>query len=347
MTGYHAEDYYNDLYGTLEKIYYPDDIPVIEAHVKEAVADPVEPLYLIHRIIRRDGEVRWIEHSCQSVYDAEGNYAGRRSCNRDITKQKLAEELLKKSHQEMEQRVKDRTAELTATVEKLHAEIDERKRAESELQKERRGLAHLLRSSDHERQLIAYEIHDGLSQYLAGAIMAFQACEFAKNSDPDHAAKAFETGMLMLQRGHAEARHLINGVRPPILDELGIVAAISHLVFEHNQSEGMMVEFDGNVKFERLESILENAIYRIVQESLSNACRHSGSSKARIELRQNDGRLRIEIRDWGRGFAVNESKEGSFGLEGIRERARLLGGSVSIESEPGEGTRVIVDLPLF
>ena len=113
-----------------------------------------------------------------------------------------------------------------------HGDITDRKRAEEALAKEHRNLKHLLQSSDHERQLIAYEIHDGLAQQLAGAIMQFQAFAHLKDKNPKDAAKAFDAGLTMLQQGHFEARRLIAGVRPPILDEAGIVEAISHLVHE-------------------------------------------------------------------------------------------------------------------
>jgi PAS domain S-box-containing protein len=346
MTGYSADEFYADLYGTLRKLYHPEDAEIVEDHIRKAVAGPDEPLYLTHRIIRRDGQIRWLEHYCQSVYDSQGNYAGRRSCNRDITDQKLAQQQLEKSHHEMEQRVKDRTSELTESVERLHDEIQERIRAELALHQEQIALRRLLQSSDHERQIISYEIHDGLAQYLAASIMNFQAYEFLKEKNVEDAVNAFRTGMAMLQRGHTEARRLISGVRPPILDESGIVPAIAHLAHEYNESGGMTVEFHRDVKFERLEAILENAIYRIVQETLANAAKHSGSDQARVELLQFGERLKITIRDWGKGFEADSSQEGCFGLEGVRERARLLGGSVEITSS-GEGTKIHVDLPVF
>ena len=87
-------------------------------------------------------------------------------------------------------------------------------------------------------------------------------------------------------------------------------------------------------------------IYRIVQEGLTNARNHSKSKEIRVSLKQRGDRLRIEIRDWGVGFDPKAVKEGHFGLEGIRERARLLGGKCSIRSKPGQGTAIVVELPV-
>ena len=225
-------------------------------------------------------------------------------------------------------------------------DITERKRAEETLQKEHRTLKHLLQSSDHERQLIAYEIHDGLAQQLAGAIMQFQTYAHLKDKKPKLAAKAYDAGMTMLQQGHFEARRLIAGVRPPILDESGVVAAVGHLVNEQSRLKGPKIEYRSRVDFDRLAPIVENAIYRIVQEGLTNACQHSKSEKVRVSLVQREDRVRIEIRDWGIGFDTKAVQENRFGLEGIRQRARLLGGKCSIRSTTGKGTRITVELPV-
>jgi two-component system sensor kinase len=92
--------------------------------------------------------------------------------------------------------------------------------------------------------------------------------------------------------------------------------------------------------------MLENVIYRIVQEGLTNARNHSKSKKIRVTLKQRGDRLRIEIRDWGVGFDTNIVQENHFGLEGIRERARLLGGRCSVKSKPDKGVAVCVELPV-
>ena len=225
--------------------------------------------------------------------------------------------------------------------------IDERKRAEEARLREYRTLKHLLQSSDHERQTIAYDIHDGLAQYLAGAIMQFDVYKHAREKNPGNAAQAFEVALSLLRQGHFEARRLIAGVRPPILDEAGVVEAVAHLINEQNRANGPQIEFVSKVKFSRLVPILENSIYRICQEGLSNACKYSQSDNVRITLSQIEDRLRIEIRDWGTGFDPRHAKDNSFGLIGIRERVRLLGGKYRIQSNPAKGTRIVVELPIM
>ena len=229
----------------------------------------------------------------------------------DITEQRRAEAALQRAHDDLEQRVKERTAELV---------------------KEYQNLKHLLHASDHERQLIAYEIHDGLAQQLAAALMQLQAFDHLRDKTPKDAAKAYDAALTMLQQGHFEARRLIAGVRPPVLDESGVVEAIAHLVHEVGRDKGPKIENRSRVGFDRLDPILENAIYRITQEALTNACKHSKSERIWVSLLQRADRLRIEIRDWGVGFDPRAVPKNHFGLEGIRQRARLLGGKCSIRA---------------
>ena len=225
-------------------------------------------------------------------------------------------------------------------------DITERRQAQEALHTQYRILRHLLQSSDHERQLIAYEIHDGLAQQLVGAIMQFQTFDNLKDKKPRLAAKAYDAGMTLLQQGNSDTRRLIAGVRPLILDEAGVVTAVGHLVNEQNVLNGPKIEYRRKVDFDRLVPTLENAIYRIVQEGLANACQHSNSEKVQVSLLQQEDRIRIEIRDWGVGFDTKTVRENHFGLEGIRQRARLLGGKCSIRSTPGRGTRITVELPV-
>jgi PAS domain S-box-containing protein len=225
-------------------------------------------------------------------------------------------------------------------------DVTERRQSQAALERERRTLEHMLRASDHERQLIAYDIHDGLAQYLTGAIMHLQMSEHLREQSTHESAKAFDGGMSLLRQAHLEARRLISGVRPPILDESGVVAAIAHLVHDPAFAAGPKIDFRSRVTFSRLNPVVENVIYRIVQEGLTNARNHSKSNRIVVSLVQRGERLRIAVRDWGIGFDPKTVQENRFGLDGIRERARLLGGKCNIKSEPGEGTFIVVELPV-
>ena len=224
-------------------------------------------------------------------------------------------------------------------------DISQRKRAEEAVLRERATLRRLLESSDRDRKLTAYEIHDGFAQHIAGAKMQLEAASRIADENPEAAARAYQRGQELLTRGLAEARRLISGLRPPILDEAGVVAAIEHLTRDPTMQEGPEVGFVFDAKFGRLPPLLENTIFRIVQESVTNARRYSESDTVRIRLTRKNGRIQLEIEDWGIGFDPDHIAETSFGIGGIKERARLLGGQATIDSAPGKGTRIVVELP--
>lgn len=207
-------------------------------------------------------------------------------------------------------------------------------------------LRHLLESGDHERHLMGCAIHDGLAQQLAGAIMQFAAYNCLKEKTPEEAAKTLDLGIRMVRDGHAEARRLINGLRPPRLEEGDLLAAIQSLVEECEKRSKVKIEFRCNAVRFKLPPMLENAVFRIVQECLNNACRHSKSKRVKVELTRHDDRLQVEVRDWGVGFEPDRVGEGHFGLEGIRERAKVCGGHAVVKSILRKGTDVVVELPL-
>lgn len=226
-------------------------------------------------------------------------------------------------------------------------DITERKLAREALHRERQNLWHMLRSSDHERQLIAYEIHDGLAQQLAGALLQFQSYEYQKDRHSDRARENFAAGLEALRQAHFEARRLISGVRPPILDEYGIDAALAHLANEKSLTAAARIEYESEVDFDRLAPILENTIYRIAQEALTNACQHSGGAEVRMSLVQLGDTVQLEVGDTGAGFDPETAVEHRFGLKGIKERTRMLGGQLIIDSAPQMGTTIRVVLPLL
>jgi PAS domain S-box-containing protein len=243
----------------------------------------------------------------------------------DITERKQSEQLLRQSHDAMEERVSRRTAELC---------------------RKQRLLRQLLDLQEQERRLVAYEIHDGLAQELTGALLRLQAFREILKRDPDEAWRVFDVGVNLLGQSVSEARRLITGLRPMILDESGIAAAIDYLVCENTQRGGPRIEFHDGLGDDRLAAGLEVAVFRIVQEALTNARQHSRGDRVRVDLSRRDGTVRVEVRDWGVGFDAATVTDNQFGLEGIRERARLLGGHATVDAAPGKGTRILVELPV-
>lgn len=208
--------------------------------------------------------------------------------------------------------------------------------------RDRALLQRLLEIQERERQLISYEIHDGIAQYLAGAMMHFQAWEAALG---DHAGAAeLHEGMRLLRAAADESRRLIGGLRPPALDELGIVEAIESLVADA-RIEVPAIDFRHDLPGGRLPPGLETTIFRIVQESLTNIRKHAAARSASVTVARSGDLVAIRVADDGQGFAPEAVPADRFGLEGIRQRTRLFGGTCRIESAPGRGTTVEVTLP--
>lgn len=241
--------------------------------------------------------------------------------------------------------VKDEGGNVAVLIAEGH-DITDRKRAEEAIREERRLLREMLDLHEQERKLVAYEIHDGLAQHLAGALYKFQSIDPVRQGNPAAAEKLEHEGIELLRQAMGETRRLIGGLRPPVLDDEGIVPAIEYLVAEHKRRDGIDVEFVHDPNIERMAPPLESALFRIVQESLTNACRYSQSLKVSVELRRTNGHVRVDVRDAGVGFNPADVPSDHFGIRGIRERARLLGGTALIETAPRQGTHVAVDLPL-
>jgi len=202
----------------------------------------------------------------------------------------------------------------------------------------------LLDRHERERQLVAYEIHDGLAQYLSAAIMHLETYEAGLPGGVGSDSRISQV-LRLLREATAEARHLIAGLRPPALDELGLVEAIESLVADA-RLEIPKVELEAELAGKRLPADWETTLFRIVQESLTNMRRHAGASRATIRLGwQADRGIRLQISDDGRGFDPAAIPPQRFGLEGIRQRAGLLGGTATVTSKVGQGTVIDVRLP--
>jgi signal transduction histidine kinase len=211
---------------------------------------------------------------------------------------------------------------------------------------ERQLLRRLVDLCEQERQLIAYEIHDGPVQQMTGCLMQLQSLERLLWGEDGQVAKLLQAGMRSLEDGIAEARGLIQGLKLLVLDEAGLIAAIEHLIYKSQYALGPTIDFVHDNQVTRLAPPLEHALFRIAQEGLTNAYRHSGSPRIQITLSQSGDRIRLEIRDWGGGFDAEVVEARHFGLKGIRERARVMGGNACIESALGHGTCITAEFPV-
>ncbi len=254
---------------------------------------------------------------------------------------------------DLEQRCEEQTRELRTANRILRedvARLDELTKQlqqhERELMSERRLLKRLLDLHERDRQLVAYEIHDGIVQDMTAASMFLQAAASAIPADKEAAKSSFEKALRLVRESIDEARRQINGLRPPVLEDEGLVKAIDSLAEETAAKYDLPVTFQHDVRFERIAPALELSVYRVVQEALNNARRHSQTPRVEITLVQEDDSLAISVVDFGVGFDISGVPRGRCGLTGIQERARILGGSADITSEPGKGTRIHVRLPL-
>ncbi|MFC0039705.1 histidine kinase [Actinomadura rayongensis] len=205
-------------------------------------------------------------------------------------------------------------------------------------------------AQEAERTRLSRDIHDGIAQRLASLGFHLSAAERAL---PDHHPEAREQLRLaraQCDRAGAETRAAIGGLRPPVLDDLGLSAALAGLARETGASLDVTVTVTGELD-DALPDHVQTALYRIAQEAVANALRHAHGTAVDILLDNERDRVRLRIADDGRGFAVPDAgiPLDSYGLRGMAERAELLGGRVTVTSRPGVGTTVeaIVPVPAF
>ncbi len=205
---------------------------------------------------------------------------------------------------------------------------------------------------EKERKRLAREIHDGPAQYLANAIFRLDICErFLEMGELERLKKEISDLKGILQANLSDVRRFITDLRPMLLEDLGLVSALSRYVEEWKRLSGINVEFKvlGDVS-EIANKDIEIAIFRIVQEALSNVHKHAKASNVKILLEIRRDFVSALIEDDGVGFDIREVKKrsiekGSLGIFSMEERARALGGTLKIVSERGRGTKIMVRIP--
>ncbi|RJG03060.1 PAS domain S-box protein [Noviherbaspirillum sedimenti] len=271
---------------------------------------------------------------------------------RDITAQKRAQNALRYAHDELEVKVHQRTVALVRTNEKLKTEITERKLIEDELRRSTDVLqqlsAHQERIKEVERKRIAREIHDDLGQTLLALRIDVSMMHARTVHNHPKLHRKASAVLENIDTAIRSVRSIINDLRPATL-ELGLDAAIEWQVREFERISGIACRLTVDSKgicFDR-EDERALALFRILQESLTNIARHAKASAAEVALRAADGRLLLRIHDNGIGIQPSaDAKPNAFGLVGMRERIHSLGGELHIEGSAGQGTMVSVVIAL-
>lgn len=210
----------------------------------------------------------------------------------------------------------------------------------------------IIKMQEDERKRVAREIHDGPAQDLANVVLKAEICErlFDVNRMNELRVELQELKSAV-KESLTEIRKIIHNLRPMVLDDLGLVPAVKRLIEEAQEQSGIEIQFSLIGSESRLDSAIEIAVFRVVQEAINNTRKHANASRAQVKLEFLTDRVSAVIEDNGDGFdmgQLNQTLAGGdhFGLYGMRERVELLGGTFRIRSKKGEGTRVSVMIPL-
>ena len=292
----------------------------------------------------KDGRQIPISLTVSPVRDAQGTIIGASKVARDITDRKLAEEMLRRSHDELEQRVRDRTADLSKTNEALRQEIAERQRIEQE---RIQLLTRLAFAQEDERRRMARELHDQLGQQLTALRLTLETLKTHSVAHTEFRTQV-ETLQELARQLDQDVAFRVWELRPTVVEDLGLRAALTSYVSKWSKHFGIPAHLRTSQSLdERLTPHIETTIYRLAQEALHNVVKHARADHVDVVLERTPESLSLVIEDKGVGFEPSDAETVSqgFGLIGMRERAALVGADLQIESTPGRGTTVLLRTP--
>jgi PAS domain S-box-containing protein len=304
---------------------YPDDRSRVKQAVEQALAGDGK-YHMEYRQLRADGTVGWMEASAQVVVDSENRPMKMMGVCWDISNRKLSEQALQEAHEELDARVKERTFEVNRAHERV-----------------RLLSARLLQMQDDERRRIARELHDTAGQILVALNLTLVPVEEELLKDHSGLARQISESLRLVEELSRDLRTMSHLLHPPLLDEAGLLSAVRWYVEGFAKRSKIEVDLRLDSAVGRLAAELETAIFRIVQECLTNIHRHSGSSSASIAISTNRSKVTLEIRDQGKGIPM--PLRAGVGIQGMNERVRQLGGELQIQSGQ-DGTRVTATFPI-
>lgn len=281
-------------------------------------------------------------------------------------KRRKIEEALRNAHNELEVRVEERTRELALVNQALVGEIGERMETERSLRESERSLkvsqqelqqsreelralaGQLLTAQEGERRRIARDLHDDVNQRLAMLAMDLRRIEKGDTADPAAVASMVRSITGRLTAVSDDVRQMAYRFHPSILDDLGLTKAVRRLVDDFSASSGVRAVYVHHDPVSPVPTDLATCVYRIAQESLNNVARHARASEVEVELICDEGRVTLSIRDNGIGFDPQQVSQmrGRLGVLSMKERVRLVRGTLDVTTAPGRGTHIEVDVPL-
>jgi signal transduction histidine kinase len=268
----------------------------------------------------------------------------------DITELERTKAALQQAYDVLEERVRERTSQLAAANLLLRSEIESHMVAEDELLQSRQQLRdlslHLQGVLEQERENIAREIHDELGQSLTALKLDLSWLQ-NKYSDHGNLMQKINSMMHLIDMTITVVKRISSELRPAMLDHLGLAAAVTWQMKEFDLRSGIASELVIDPEDISLDRDRSTALFRILQESLTNVMRHAQATKVWVMLEKINGQMTLQIKDNGKGITDEQGTDHrAFGLIGIRERVLFFNGEVHISGKPDEGTTVRVSIPL-
>jgi len=277
-----------------------------------------------------------------------------RHIRRHLEERHQAEEALQQAHDELEQRVKERTFELRHTVEQLLLEIEERQRADRALRESEEKLraltSQLLTVQEEERSRLSRELHDGLGQTLLVLKLKMRAIEKRLGPDQQTLRQESEQTLRQIDQIIDDVRRLARNLSPSVLEDLGLAVALRNLCEEFSGHQNLNLSLDMDDISGSFSPEAQSHIYRIFQESLTNIGKYSQADQVSLAIKRRDGKMAFVIEDDGVGFQpedlqARDAAARGMGLVAMAERVRMLGGELQISSKLGAGTRISFLIP--
>jgi len=291
-----------------------------------------------HRLRREDGGFRWFLSRAVPVCDEAGRVIKWYGTSTDVNDQKQAEQSLRMSRDELDHKVRERTAELVTLLADLERSRDDLRKLASEL----------VLAEERERRRIATVLHDEICQTLAVARMRVDMLQ--KMAVDEQSSKTVQEAKDFLVQSIQETRALMNDLGNPLLFDMGVSAACESLADRLMAYHPIRIRCDIRDSFKDLDPEVNVFLFQVIRELLNNVIKHSGARNAQVLLRVDDGRIQATVKDDGMGFDSQTlgapTAEGGFGLFSIRERLMAFKGDLRIESTPQTGTVVAASLPL-